>query len=242
MLCVCVCVRVLCRECCLVKRQRSGDATCSSRRRRPRRGMAAAARPTMSMSASCSCTPSASTRIAVNLYGLPRALNLTAPLLQEHVLTPLRSMGCVDVFLAMTRSSALLAGALGLESVTTFLPCRYEIIDQDAARLDGRVLAPFGPDTWSDGHASVSNHLLELYSARALSQLVRAQEASAGLRYTHAAVSRIDTTVSTVDFRLDRLSSSSPSVVGTPTSCSGQIPYVGKRMDRKMTVYGTLRK
>ena len=157
-----------------------------------------------------------SSRIALALYGLPRGTNLTSGPLHSNVLTPLRSLGCVDIFLIVTvtagrtdarRSTdtgkAIANGALGWEAAAAFGPCKYEIIDQDAALLERRVREPIGPDTWNDGHLSVRNHLLELYSLRALGFLIRAQEAHMGGRYSHAAVARIDTRIDThpVDFR-----------------------------------------
>ena len=132
--------------------------------------------------------------------------------MRQHVLAPLRQWGCVDVFLVVTltgavgrtftgESGSVLGGALGWEAAAAFAPCRHEVIDQEAARLGGRVPAPYGPDTWNDEHASVRNHLLELYSARELSMLIRAHEGTGGFQFTHAAVARIDTLVSShIDF------------------------------------------
>ena len=156
--------------------------------------------------ATCACSSTASVRIALALYGLPRATNLTAGPLQQNVLAPLRALGCVDVFMAVTVTgvggrkatgelSTVMDSSLGWRSIARFDPCRHEVIDQDAARLEGRLHSHFGPDTWNDEHVSVRNHLMELYSVRSLSLLIRAQERSAGFRYTSAAVARIDTLI-----------------------------------------------
>ena len=151
-------------------------------------------------------------RIAFGLYGLLSRTggNFTSSYIERNVLRKLKPHGCVDTFIVATTGEpkSVLRSAEHHKSAVQrdwarFKPCDISIIDQGVIRRSGRVMPPFGRDTWNDNFASVNNHLMELYSVRELTYAIRDREGCARSRYTHAVVARIDTIVtSPIHWRL----------------------------------------
>ena len=160
----------------------------------------------------CSALHATDLRIAVGMFGFPLSLAETFSYNVRNVITPLRYLGSndslqvgVDLHLAMvvapSAQERTATSQFGVEAVLSpeqallpavwLRPCRYEIVDQEAADLF--VARPAFKEEAANSSIASSNLIRQYMLYMRLRNLILAQEAAMHTQYTHVVVLRIDT-------------------------------------------------
>lgn len=117
-------------------------------------------------------------KLAICFFGLPRALDKTAPAILENLIGPLAQRGDLQCFAHLFSSSAQ-QGESVLAKADDLLPltgCQYETPGDCQALGQSKDLLQFG-DYWDNGGVSLRNLILQLHSLQRVTEM--AQQAGA---------------------------------------------------------------